>query len=41
LRYAMLSMSLLALWSGYHFWQVGVTVKGDLSVVTDRGLLAG
>jgi MFS family permease len=30
LRYAMLLMSLLAAWSGYHFWQVGHTVKEDL-----------
>lgn len=33
LRYAMLIISFLALWSAYHFWQVGQTVKNDLSVV--------
>lgn len=31
LRYAMILMSLLAAWSGYHFWQVGRTVKEDLA----------
>lgn len=31
LRYAMVLMSLLAAWSGYHFWQVGRTVKQDLA----------
>jgi MFS family permease len=34
LRYAMLTMSLTALWAAYHFWQVGCTVKDDLTVVT-------
>jgi predicted MFS family arabinose efflux permease len=31
LRYAMLSMSFVALWSAYHFWEVGRTVKEDLA----------
>jgi predicted MFS family arabinose efflux permease len=30
LRYAMLAMSSVALWSAYHFWQVGRTVREDL-----------
>ena len=30
LRYAMLSVSLVALWSAYHFWKVGGTVKEDI-----------
>jgi MFS family permease len=34
LRYAMLTMSLMALWTAYHFWQVGRTVEQDLAVVT-------
>jgi predicted MFS family arabinose efflux permease len=33
LRYAMLSMSLVALWSAYHFWQAGQSVQGDLRAV--------
>jgi MFS family permease len=33
LRYAMLATSWLALWSAYHFWQVGRTVRADLSAV--------
>jgi MFS family permease len=33
LRYAMLIMSFAALWAAYHFWQVGSTVKEDLSEV--------
>jgi len=33
LRYAMLVMSLVAAWAGYHFWQVGRTVEQDLSQV--------
>jgi len=32
LRYAMLTMSLMALWSAFHFWRAGETVKQDLSV---------
>ena len=32
LRYAMLAMSLVALWAAYHFWQAGKTVKADLAV---------
>ena len=31
LRYAMLTMSLVALWSAYHFWNVGRTVRADLA----------
>jgi predicted MFS family arabinose efflux permease len=30
LRYAMLMMSFVALWAGYHFWQVGRSVDADL-----------
>jgi hypothetical protein len=30
LRYAMLAMSSISLWSAYHFWQVGRTVQEDL-----------
>jgi len=33
LRYAMLAMSFIAAWAGYHFWQVGSTVERDLSAV--------
>lgn len=50
LRYAMLVMSFLALWAGYHFWQVGWTVREDLSAIShclqtrtdapDRALIA-
>lgn len=36
LRYAMLIMSLVALWSAYHFWQGGRTAKDDL-VRCERG----
>jgi MFS family permease len=32
LRYAMLSMSFVALWSAYHFWQAGRTVRDDLEL---------
>jgi MFS family permease len=38
LRYAMLSMSFVALWSAYHFWQVGKTVTEDLMTNTLRQL---
>lgn len=31
LRYSMLTTSLLALWAAYHFWQIGHTVRNDLS----------
>jgi predicted MFS family arabinose efflux permease len=34
LRYAMLIMSLVALWAAYYFWRVGRTVTDDLSAVT-------
>jgi MFS family permease len=30
LRYAMLTMSFVAFWSAYHFWQAGETVQEDL-----------
>jgi len=30
LRYAMLSMSVMALWSAWHFWQVGKSIDEDL-----------
>lgn len=33
LRYAMLAMSCVSLWSAYHFWQVGRTVREDLRKV--------
>jgi predicted MFS family arabinose efflux permease len=33
LRYAMLSMSFVALWASYHFWQAGHTVGADLAAV--------
>lgn len=36
LRYAMLAMSLVALWAGYHFWQVGRTVREDLVALAHR-----
>jgi predicted MFS family arabinose efflux permease len=36
LRYAMLAMSFVALWAAYHFWQVGQTIKEDLSTIASR-----
>lgn len=36
LRYAMLAMSGVALWAGFHFWQVGRTVNEDLMAVAAR-----
>ena len=33
LRYAMMIMSLVALWAAYHFWRVGTSVKADLLTV--------
>jgi MFS family permease len=39
LRYAMLSMCFVALWSAYHFWQAGRVVKDDLAEVADGGKL--
>lgn len=36
LRYAMLIMSFVALWAGYHFWQVGRTVNEDLVMIAQR-----
>lgn len=33
LRYAMLLMSVVALWAGWHFWKAGQTIKSDLSAV--------
>jgi len=35
LRYAMLTMSLVAGWSGWHFWRVGRTVSADLAAIED------
>lgn len=37
LRYAMLAMSLTALWAGYHFWLVGRSIRSDLLAVASRG----
>lgn len=34
LRYAMLAMSVVALWAAYHFWCVGRTVTNDLGTRT-------
>lgn len=31
LRYAMLVISVVALWSAYHFWRAGLTVNADLA----------
>jgi hypothetical protein len=31
LRYAMLIMSLMAPWAGYHFWKAGGSVREDLA----------
>jgi predicted MFS family arabinose efflux permease len=39
LRYAMLTVSLVTLWSAYHFWQVGRTVRADLAAVAGRSEL--
>jgi MFS family permease len=36
LRYAMLSMSFVALWAGCHFWRVGRTIREDLAIVAAR-----
>jgi predicted MFS family arabinose efflux permease len=36
LRYAMLIVSFLALWAAYHFWQIGKTVREDLSAIFYR-----
>ena len=36
LRYAMLIMSFVALWSAYHFWRVGRTVQEDLLSIVAR-----
>jgi MFS family permease len=33
LRYAMFAVSTVALWSAYHFWRVGRTVRDDLLLV--------
>lgn len=40
LRYAMLAVSCITLWSAYHFWRVGRTVVEDLSSV-DTPTMAG
>jgi hypothetical protein len=37
LRYAMLAVSFLALWSGWHFWQASLTVEEDIDAVTAAG----
>jgi predicted MFS family arabinose efflux permease len=34
LRYAMLAMSFVALWAGYHFWRVGRSVREDLDLMS-------
>jgi predicted MFS family arabinose efflux permease len=36
LRYSMLTMSFVALWGSYHFWQASLTVKQDLCNIADR-----
>ncbi len=36
LRYAMLSMSLVAFWAAYYFWQVGRTVREDCRVTVQK-----
>jgi len=37
LRYAMMAVSLVALWSAWHFWRVGSTVQTDLArVATEK-----
>jgi MFS family permease len=36
LRYAMLTMSFVSLWAGYHFWMVGRTVQQDLMRAAQR-----
>jgi hypothetical protein len=36
LRYAMLAMSFVALWSAFHFWRVGLTVDQDLSRIANQ-----
>jgi len=33
LRYALLALSLVALWSAYHFWRAASTVRDDLAAV--------
>lgn len=41
LRYAMLALCTLALWSAYHFWQVSLSVQKDLlAASTERDLVA-
>lgn len=40
LRYAMLIMSLVALWTGVHFWRAASTVKQDLAMVARRDTVA-
>jgi predicted MFS family arabinose efflux permease len=43
LRYAMLAMSLVALWAAYHFWRASRTLRNDLEEVAyrDRSARAG
>jgi len=33
LRYALLAVSLVSLWSAYHFWRAGSTVREDLAAM--------
>jgi predicted MFS family arabinose efflux permease len=35
LRYAMLIVSVIAIWAAWHFWQVGRTVQRDVAAVTN------
>jgi MFS family permease len=41
LRYAMLAMSVVALWAAVHFWRVGTTVNEDLSALSNSVQLNG
>lgn len=36
LRYSMLTLSLVALWGGWHFWRVAATVQADLSATAQH-----
>lgn len=38
LRYAMLTVSLISLWSAFHFWQAGRTIERDLATVENRSI---
>jgi len=35
LRYAMMIVASVALWSAYHLWRAGRTVAADLSVIAE------